>query len=87
MNTCPLHPGDRRSTRSLDVVAAGDPEYTVLATRWDRHWQLFILDPVEGLRGTVDALTQADIETAARYFLSDLLRRPARTFRITIVQR
>ena len=67
-------------------MAAGDPEYAVLATRWDGHWQVFILDPAEGLLGTVDALTRADVENAARHFLSQRFLRPAHTFKIAVVQ-
>ena len=61
-------------------------EYAVLASHWGRHWDVFVLDPVEGLLGSTEAVTLAEVEYAARRFLGQRLRRPPRRFRLTVLR-
>lgn len=52
------------------------PEYTVLARRWSNRWDVFVLDPTEGLIGSTTAATRGEVEHAARIWLGLYLNRP-----------
>jgi len=45
--------------------------FTVVATRWDRGWDVFLLDREGGLLGQTRAPTHQGVERAARRLLSD----------------
>ncbi len=45
-------------------------EYTALVTPWDGHWQVFVLDPRDGLLGSLDVKSPAQADHATRLFLS-----------------
>lgn len=62
-----------------------DRDFTVLVSHWDGSWDVFVLDPVDGLLGAAQAATPAEVESVARDFLSARFVRPGREFRLVIV--
>jgi hypothetical protein len=58
----------------------------VLVSHWDNGWDVFILDPMSGLVGTVRAATLAEVESAANGELSRHFHVPLRRFALTIVR-
>jgi hypothetical protein len=68
-----------------ESVPAPDRDFTVLVSHWDGSWDVFVLDPVDGLLGAVQAATPAEVEPVARDFLSARFVRPGREFRLVIL--
>ena len=63
-------------------------EYTVLTHRFGDGWDVFVLDPTQGLIGSTSAPTFSDVEHAARVLLGTHLGRPgpARDVRLNVIQ-
>ena len=63
--------------------------YTALAWRWDGQWEVFVLDPGEGLIGSTTAATFGEVEHAARTVLGEHLHRPgpAHDVHLTVIRR
>jgi hypothetical protein len=62
-----------------------EPGYIVLASPWNNRWDVFVLDPANGLVGVTVAISRGEIEAAA---VALLRRDPARDrerIRITLV--
>lgn len=53
------------------------PSVLVLACPWNGRWQVFVLSPVDGLVGSCDARTPAEVERRAREVLAHRLGGPA----------
>jgi hypothetical protein len=66
------------------VTATG--EYTALVCAWAGGWEVFVLDPREGLLGRTETVTLGEVETAARGFLAARFRRAASDFRVAVVR-
>lgn len=62
--------------------------YTALVRRWEGRWEVYLLDPDEGLIGSTTALTLGEVEHVARAFLAEHLRFsvPAHQIRITVIR-
>ena len=69
----------------LDGVTATG-EYTALVCAWAGGWEVFVLDPSEGLLGRTETVTLGEVETAARGFLAARFRRAASDFRVAVVR-
>jgi len=68
-------------------VAAPSREFTALASPWDGGWEVFVLDPVEGLIGSTQAGLPGDVETSARTLLSRRFGAQPHTFRLVVLRR
>jgi hypothetical protein len=62
-----------------------DREYVALVSRWNRKWDIFLLDPVEGFIGSAVAATKGEIEVVARRLLDQHRPEERRTARIEII--
>jgi len=71
--------------RSLSEVSAGSALHTALVSRWDGRWQVFVLDAVTGLVGTLDVESWDEVEPLVRAFLSRLHDLPAESFQLEVV--
>ena len=71
------------------VMAVPRREYTVLVCHWGDQWDVFVLDPVEGLVGSTTASTYAEVEHVARALVGEHLQRPgpAHDVRVNVVRR
>ena len=78
-----------RVASTVPFMGSRQPEYTALARRWDGQWEVFVLDPAEGLVGSATAATFAEVEHAARALLGEHLNRPgpAHDVQVTVVRR
>jgi hypothetical protein len=78
-----------RVASTVPFMGSRQPEYTALARRWDSQWEVFVLNPVEGLIGLATVATFAEVEYAARMLLGEHLNRPgpAHEVRVSVIQR
>lgn len=63
-----------------------DHEYVVLVSHWDDGWDVFVLDPSQGLVGATKASTLAEVDDAAHATLCRWLGRPPRRFKLTVIR-
>jgi hypothetical protein len=70
----------------LLAVAATD-QHTALVCAWDGRWEVFVLDPREGLLGRLEVATLGEVEVAVRAFLADRFTRHGSGFSVVILRR
>jgi len=66
-------------------MTAGNALCTALVSRWDGHWQVFVLDAETGLVGALEIESFDDVEPHVRAFLSRHHDRPAQSFQVEVV--